>query len=79
MKNAYNTMHRSTFLRGARRQAPTSYNWLALAYSFPTPLICQGIYSKTRVHQGDSMAPVAFALGLDETLQTCAEQVAELP
>jgi hypothetical protein len=82
VKNAYNTMHRSAFLQGARRQAPTSYNWLAWAYSFPAPLICQGkiiAYSKTGVHQGDSMAPTAFALGLDEALQTCAEQEAELP
>ena len=80
--NAYNTIHRPAFLRAAKMKAPATYNRLAWIYRAPTPLICQEhilAYSRTGIHQGDTMATAAFALGLDEALDTCTATEEELP
>ena len=66
----------------ARQKAPSTHPWLAWTYDEETPLLCQGkvvAYSKTGVHQGDTMAPAAFSLGLDCALDACAAEEANLP
>ena len=66
----------------AKKKAPSTEPWLAWSYDAATPLICQGkvvTYSKTGVHQGDTMAPAAFSLGLDKDLEACSAEEAELP
>ncbi len=67
MTNAFNTIDRLAMLRGAMKVAPGAFNWLRFCYDEPTGLICAGqrfCESRTGVHQGDAMGPLAFALGL---------------
>ena len=82
LRNAFNCIDRTAVLRAALSKVPSIYNWLKWTYAVSSPLFCQGkqlASSKTGVHQGDTMASVAFALGLDVALDACLTEENELP
>ena len=64
--NAFNTVTRESVLFGAEEHFPAAFNWLRFCYAQHCPLYCQGqeLVSRTGVHQGDPMGPVAFALAV---------------
>lgn len=66
--NAFNTVAREAVLSGAEKHFPAAFNWLRFCYAQQCPLYCQGqtILSKTGVHQGDPMGPVAFSLAVHD-------------
>ena len=81
VSNAYNEMRREAVLRGALRKAPGAYNWLSFCYTEHVPLYCQGARicsSQIEVHEGDSMGPLGFALGLELVLEECHPQATPL-
>ena len=81
VSNAFNTVSRDAMLRQCAKKVPACYNWLRWCYSSPSPLVCGGsvvAHSHTGVHQGDSMGPLGFALGLDEALDKCAGAASEV-
>jgi hypothetical protein len=82
IKNAFNSLDRTTMLQGAKEKVPAVYNWLAWCYGQPSPLYCQGkalAASTTGVHQGDTMGPLGFTLGLDIALDQCLDEERALP
>ena len=42
VRNAFNTLDRSTMLKMALKKAPSIYNWLSWCYGEPCNLLCQG-------------------------------------
>ena len=82
VRNAFNSLDRTTMLQGAVTKALGTYNWLAWCYSTPSPLFFQGhelASSTTGVHQGDAMGPLGFAPGLDVALDCCSTEETKIP
>ena len=79
--NAFNTLHRTSILEGAKAFVLGAYNWLAFCYATPAPLFCQGTFlcwSERGVHQGDTCGPLGFSLGLNMALAACEEEARSL-
>jgi len=81
VRNAFNSIYRSSILEGCLRRAPSAYNWLSWCYGQPCPLYSQGLevaQSTLGVHQGDAMGPLGFALGLERALDQCTSAESRL-
>jgi hypothetical protein len=71
VRNAFNCIQRPVMLEQCARKCPAAFPWLQWCYSQPCRLLCQGstlVWSTRGVHQGDTMGPLGFALGLDAAL-----------
>ena len=75
VKNAFNCVQRPVMLEQCASKCPSAFPWLQWCYSQPCLLLCQGstlVWSTRGVHQGDTMGPLGFALGLDAALDAAA-------
>ena len=75
VKNAFNTLHRASFLQCIRDSCPQIYSLLRQAYCDVSPLYygSTNIQSRTGLQQGDPLASVSFALAINSAVRgiTC--------
>ena len=71
MANAFNTIDRTSMLKGAAAKTPAMFPWLRCLYTGSAYLFCQEaiLLSKTGVHQGCPLGPAAFAAGLHPAIE----------
>ena len=78
LENAYNNISRSLILAEARKHFPALSSWAELSYGSPSNLYFKGrkLQSSVGVKQGDPVAGMLFAAGLQPTI---ARMNAEAP
>jgi hypothetical protein len=71
VQSAYQEVSRLCVLQGARRDTPSLYNFLRLAYTHTAPLYASGrtLYSESVVHQGCPLGPVAFSVAIQDLIR----------
>ena len=76
-ENAFNSIHRSTFLAATRKYLPTISPWIEWCYGRPTSLLHGDdlIQSQRGAQQGDPAGPLLFSLGIKEL----TEEVKAMP
>ena len=70
VKNAFNSLHRTNFLRKILEKCPQVYTFMDQAYRNPCPLYYgrDKLLSETGLQQGDHMASVAFAMAISDAI-----------
>ena len=74
VKNAYNSIKRSAFLKEIRSNCPQIYPLMKQAYGFSSPIFYMEheLHSETGLHQGDPLAALAFALVINPIIRDIA-------
>ena len=77
VKNAYNSVHRSTVLEEIYKRCPEIYPLVWQSYSTTMPLFIGDtvIESQTGVQQGDPLGPLCFALAIDPIIRPLESDV----
>ena len=70
IRNAFNTVKRDIVLEQVLARCPELFPMLRQAYSAQTPLFTgtEVVNSSTGLQQGDLLAPLCFALAIDECM-----------
>ena len=71
ISNAFNSIHRASFLSQIRDLCPSVHHFMLQAYGFDSPLFygSKRILSRTGLHQGDPLASLAFSLAINPIIR----------
>ena len=71
VSNAFNSIHRTSFLNQILQNCPAIYPLMRQAYGFSSPLFYgeTRILSQTGLHQGDPLASLAFSLAINPVIR----------
>ena len=80
VKNAFNTLHRSSYLRQVAEQFPELLRWAEFCYSQPSWLKFGNslVLSACGVQQGDPLAPLLFAITIHPIIVALKNQFPDL-